>query len=777
MSSLIMKESLKIKYNFYTPIVCEKLKEIVYHFSKPNKQELLIKEINKKANNKFESPYQTIQFLNTNDEMRLEEFDIDNYKTKNDIFEDKIHINQIICAFKIFVNFINDKRYNVLCAQFQSGKTGTSICVLFFFHSFRMLLHLLDITIEGAVIFSGLSFTSLKKQWITKLEKYKGIPTNFKNIKWGEELKDCYEKYNNYIFIHDESYRVSSKQMRVHKFYSLQQLKPSYGDDVEMYKNRNIFTLSVCATPFAEIIRNKYDNQNKKIIILQPDKKYIGLETIKISQRLKQAYKINEQTKNKLDDDIQEAFDCYTNYRSDITKCLYSNAIIRLPDHKKTKNLKIIKIIENIVKKNEWDIKFLYQKSKDNDDNYINIDYFEDAPTNDTIVIVHQKLGLGDNLEKKYISMGFEYVNYSNGLLTTKQDNMLQGLPGRFCSYYDMIHIPFLYCDIKTVNEYIELVSSKFTNFQKIPKNSQHVKVIKPSIRRKNPHYSMVIPIKNYQHLFIQNEGFRNNILRNLSPRIKVNVEDRNSIKKQIVEYLNEVKKGRFKFYNDSLNKESIVNSIIKKLENTEDLSSFRNFDSNNCDNCYRKREDLMKLFIHSKHPRNQTFEEYALNSVYFDKEDKIQICYSKKDQVLFIYCYIFDEQNHYEIHKIGQRGVTGLKGTDMFKGDLINFNNGNVCRDDDIDLELIKEDYDYTIKIIVKKLKAKTHSGYDIENPIGKFFYIREDLVDRYKKEMRKTLRKQFGSNLSVTVKMKRLSKKEKRNGYKVCKLIKIRK
>ena len=74
----------------YTPRVCEELRKIVYHFSKSEYHNTLIQEINKKQQQEFESPYHTIQFLNTNDEMRLREFDITNFRTKGDIFEDEI---------------------------------------------------------------------------------------------------------------------------------------------------------------------------------------------------------------------------------------------------------------------------------------------------------------------------------------------------------------------------------------------------------------------------------------------------------------------------------------------------------------------------------------------------------------------------------------------------------------------------------------------------------------------------------------------------------------
>lgn len=784
MSSTIetLRAALFTKYNFYTPRVCEKLKRIVYHYSNPDKVEILIREINKKQAQEFESPYQTIQFLNTNDEMSLRNFDILNFETKRDIFEDKIHLNQIICAFKIFVNFVNDKRYNVLCAQFQSGKTGTSICILFFFHSFRILLYLFDITIEGAVIFSGLSFTSLRDQWHDKLEKYKGLPKNFKEIVWGEDLKKCYEKYNNRILIHDESYRVSGNDMRVHKFYSLQQLKPSY--NAENYKNRNIFILSVCATPFAELIRNQKDNQQKEIVILTPGRNYVSLKIIREHYKLKSAYKINEENKAKLEEDIQDAFDYYDSFRGSLTNSDYSNSIIRLPDGKTRLNKDRIEIIQDIANENGWDVKFIQQNRKDDDENVIeNFEqYFKQRPTNDTIIIIHQKLGLGDNLEKKYISMGFEYTNYKNGELTTKQDNMLQGLPGRFCSYYNSQHIPFIFCDINTVNEYIEFADSEFTNFQKIPPNSMHIKVEKSQCRRENPHYSMIIPIRNVRH-YIENERWRTHLLESL--RGNHNVDIRRAIKEEIVEYLENMSVGRF--YNNLLNKDSIVNNIIQKLKNDlpledggnngEDLYSFRNFGANNGNNMYQTRDDLKALITLSKNPRNQTLAEYALNSKYFSNEDKIEICYSHREDVLFIYAYIFDEENHQQIHEIGQRGVTSLIGTDMFKGDLIEFNNGNVCRNDVIDLERVGEDFDYTFGIILRKLRAKTHSGYDIENPIGKFFYIRENLVPQYKKTMRKTLRKEFGSSLSIDVKMKRASKREEKEGYKVCKFIKVRK
>jgi hypothetical protein len=780
---------LKDKYAFYTTKVCEAMKEIVIRLNS-NKSAELIREIDQKqTQSRFESPYQTEQNLDIDDEKDLREFDTQNFETKGDIFEDKIHLNQIKSAFEIFINFINGNRYNILCAQFQSGKTGTSICVLFLFESFNSFLvqeSFIKYKIEGAVIFSGLSYIRLREQWDNKLDKYKGIPESFKKIIWGENLKKrdkCNNiKYKNHVFIHDESYRVSTDHMRVDKFYTLQDLRMSYGNDKENYDKRNIFVLSVCATPFAEIKRNDEDNQQKTIVVLEPGFGYIGLDMMRKKGKIKAAYPINIETIDKFKADCTSAFESASGGRP-------SYCIVRLPNGTTKAHRETNELIKCIAADNIWDVKFIKGKYNDND-NIIAEEELKKEPEKNTFVIIHQKLGLGDNLDKTYISMGFEYTNYKNGELSTAGDNMLQGLPGRCCSYYDPKHIPYIYCDVPTVNNYIEFANSKFMNLLQIPPKSMHLKSEKLKVnRRNNRRYSFIIPIRNYQHPSSE-YNYRTFILRNLN---KLNQREcRNSMKQEIIEYLENISDGRF--FNKNLNKESIVNRLVKQLSNTDEFNDsgklidyivFRNLDSKK-EYC---KYPLRKLIELNRNPRSQTLEEYASNTIHFDDQEKIQICYSKKEDILFIYSYIFDEENHKQIDDIHQQlvqqGTLSLIGTDAFKGNGMNVCNGVIHKscEREIDYEKIRTDFDYTFGLFSKELKKlKEHDSYEITHQIGKtiiYFNVEERLIKRYKTDMKKMLKKKFGSSHTVTIEKKRgrRNKKDENSSNILCKSIMVTK
>lgn len=314
------------------------------------------------------------------------------------------HRLQINTAKKIICGFINSFRNILLIAQMQSGKTHTAL--------YAALTMFKNKNVENIVIFSGISETSLKKQWIESIDEsieyfeqeYKiTINKDAIHIVWSKDMKD-HELIPNSIYLHDESHFAQTLGNRPHRWLEENNLSINGNDTI--LKENNIYWLSISATPCSELSNIKKEKQNKQTIVLPVTKDYSGIKQFVDNKHF------------------------YGTNRGEIDKKLFTEICKRIPD----KSYCLIRYTSNKIKgliykvTKGYGIKVLtYNSTKSSD--LKSIDELKKEPDMKTMVFVSGKLRCGKRLPIQYVST---IINTSKNPNT---DTILQGLIGRCCGY------------------------------------------------------------------------------------------------------------------------------------------------------------------------------------------------------------------------------------------------------------------------------------------------------------------------------------------------------
>jgi len=194
------------------------------------------------------------------------------------------------------------KRWTILFAEMQSGKTFT-----FLFVSFEMLSKKM---VDKVIIFSGNRETGLRAQTEEARNKF---VKHFRNhlrkdadfrllseeerndkldeldeivhkieIVWGCELKDQEPEPmfqmipSNTLFVFEESHFAQNRGMQVDKYLTKMGISAT-GEGLEASGN---YVLSVSATPISELSDVAHDAQTKGLVYLKPGQGYFGLSTM-----------------------------------------------------------------------------------------------------------------------------------------------------------------------------------------------------------------------------------------------------------------------------------------------------------------------------------------------------------------------------------------------------------------------------------------------------------------------------------------------------------------
>jgi len=340
---------------------------------------------------------------------------------------------QIITANKIICGFVHSYRNILLIAQMQCGKSATSLYV-----AFTMLKNNI---VKNIVLFSGVSEITLKTQWelainrsIKYFEHKFNMKINRKNIHiiWSNDIEN-HDPIPNSIYLHDESHYAQTNGNRPYKWYEKNNISVN-GHDTTL-KERNIYWLSISATPCSELSNIKIKNQNKGIIILPVDDTYIGIKTFVENNHF---FRTNYE-------DFGETFE---NICRNIPEKSYSLIRYRLNN------------ISNTIRQitDRYNIKIMTYNSNDSSD-IKDIKELEKEPEMKTMIFVSGKLRCGKSIPKKYVSTIIETSHNPN------TDTILQGLIGRCCGYYNpefKIRIYVSEISLKGILEYKNAIDNNF---------------------------------------------------------------------------------------------------------------------------------------------------------------------------------------------------------------------------------------------------------------------------------------------------------------------------
>jgi hypothetical protein len=389
--------------------------------------------------------------------------------------------NDIIEAFK-------DRRWVILTAQMQSGKTTTYYLTA----AIMLMLRL----VNKVIIFSGNAEIELreqinesKKKFLKSLRRNLNILNNYnlgeyddiedlfddieENIEiiWGRNMEKYeYSPDDTVFYIWDESHYAQNKGMGPEKFLKSQGIY-AHGDEYNLEEN-DCYMLSVSATPFSEISDNKHQNQNKTIINLEvDDEQYHGV-------------------KKMVQNGLIHSYD-YTEWKTHLSKTLKRHtssspkyALLRLRD-----SLQInVENAMKIIKRCGWKHK-IFDSSKSNQ--LENIQKLEDEPEENTVIIMKAKCRMGKVVPKQFIAFCMETSKNPN------TDVVLQGLLGRMCGYHSYNDVEIHLC-----NEVVESTdgSTEFERYVRyielndvIPRKANNI-VSGKTITKSSLH--PIIPIK-----------------------------------------------------------------------------------------------------------------------------------------------------------------------------------------------------------------------------------------------------------------------------------------
>ena len=180
---------------------------------------------------------------------------------------------------------VTRRNHVILAAKMQSGKTGVCNAVVNIITQTELYRYL---GIDKYMFITGMNDCGLKSQTLKRVEEqvigankdniYSGLrskknlsPNHFFVMKNSDLLKYEGDVNNSLIFI-DEAHYGSGDKNILSKF--LYQQKIDWKDTNELIK-RNIYIVSVSATPFDEIVSDTKEVKN--IVELTPSKQYIGV--------------------------------------------------------------------------------------------------------------------------------------------------------------------------------------------------------------------------------------------------------------------------------------------------------------------------------------------------------------------------------------------------------------------------------------------------------------------------------------------------------------------
>lgn len=387
------------------------------------------------------------------------------------------------------------RNHVILAAKMQSGKTGVCNAVVNIISQTKLQRYL---AVDKYMFITGMNDCGLKSQTLKRVEEqvigankdniYSGLRSkknlsvnNYFVMKNSDLLKYDGDINNTVIFI-DEAHYGSGKNNILTKF--LYQHGIDWRDTNELIK-RNIYIISVSATPFDEIVSDT--KEVKSIVELKPSKEYVGVSEYLYNGQVMDAEKddieedgmifdyINDAHQRMVDNDEAGVIFIRTRYFNVIESNPYIAKDFDIHEmYSSGSNIeydKFNEIAKDLIEKNEYNKKISKMKSSS-----AVVGGMPKMYVKPLIVLIKGAFRAGITLDarlKDYIYMIYDY--------SLKADTTAQALLGRLCGYRDKkstIGNTYIYVNKKFADMYSawendfqnrKIVPCSKTTFQWVP--------------------------------------------------------------------------------------------------------------------------------------------------------------------------------------------------------------------------------------------------------------------------------------------------------------------
>lgn len=404
-------------------------------------------------------------------------------KSEDENDEGYIFDNQINTAKEIvkkLTNRITRRNHVILAAKMQSGKTGVCNAVINIISQTKLESEMM---VNKYFIITGMNDCGLKEQTYTRMRQ-QVIGANADNIYIGKRSKknlsdnrffilknnDLMEYEgdidNSVIFI-DESHYGSNKKNKLTKFLEHHKIDWKNKNDLI---SRNIYIVSVSATPFEEIASDKAKCKN--IVELKSSSDYVGVTEYMNSGLVYESSYGDIAEEGDIFDYIEDAhermikdnisgiiiirtrkFDIiesndYVAKNFDIFE-MYANG-------KSIEYKKMNELIERLIRRNKVNLLL----SKNTSSVVLDVNDIKRIPNKPLIILVKGAFRAGITIDKKY--KNYIYMVYDH---SSKADTTAQALLGRMCGFRndnDIIGKTHIYVNKK----YAEMYSNWENDFQ-----------------------------------------------------------------------------------------------------------------------------------------------------------------------------------------------------------------------------------------------------------------------------------------------------------------------
>ena len=391
---------------------------------------------------------------------------------QSQFYDDKIYEAQIRAGNEIIYSNFNSsitgdkKRWTMLVAQMQSGKTGT-----YLFTAFEMLTQNL---VSNVVIFSGNREIELREQtekglddFVFKYSLYLGQVMDWDErervrksrealskirVVWGSGLKkEPGFPLKKTLFIFDESHYAQNKGMQVDRFLTKMGISATGDEGLEESDN---YVLSVSATPMSELSDTVHHSQTKGRVYLEPGSTYYG-----VTDMLENGNIVGFES-----EDWRETLISALRRAADADAHKY--ALIRMTaapstsgkkgmTEEEAEDLESIRLARDIATSAGWTCRFCDSDVERNPSSKINICDLEQAPDENILVFLKGKCRMGQVVPKQHIAFGMETSKHPN------TDVILQSLLGRFCGHHSskniMVYLPAAIVSSGELEKYVRM--------------------------------------------------------------------------------------------------------------------------------------------------------------------------------------------------------------------------------------------------------------------------------------------------------------------------------
>ena len=392
---------------------------------------------------------------------------------------------------------VTRRNHVILAAKMQSGKTGVCNSVVNIISQTPIHLHL---GIDKYMFITGMNDCGLKSQTLKRVEEqviganqeniYSGLrskkysgPKHYYVMKNSDLLKYEGDVNNSLIFI-DEAHYGSNDKNILSKF--LYQQGIDWKDTNDLIK-RNIYIVSVSATPFDEIVSDT--KKVKNIVELKPAKEYVGVTEFLKNGQIMEAEKddieedgvifdyINDAHQRMIDDGVAGVIIIRTRHFEVIKSNPYIMKDFDIHEmYSSGSNIEydvFNEMLKDLAEKNEYNLKVSKMKASSSIVGGVPKMYVKPL-----IVLIKGAFRAGitiDSKHKDYIYMVYDF--------SMKADTTAQALLGRLCGYRNKkTNVPrtYFYVNKKFADMYSawendfqnrSIVPCSRTTFEWIPNN------------------------------------------------------------------------------------------------------------------------------------------------------------------------------------------------------------------------------------------------------------------------------------------------------------------